>query len=111
MWRFGGLILVLATVLLFAAACAESPSDSPDGSKEPFQYWKQHQDRTRPILKPIREETWAIGLRKDDRELRREVNEFLADYRAHGKFNELADRYMAEPKAAFEELGVPFLFH
>ena len=76
-----------------------------------YQYWKQHEAVTRPILKPIREETWAIGLRQEDESLRLQVNQFLADYREKGKFDELADRYMAEPKAAFETLGVPFIFH
>lgn len=76
-----------------------------------YQFWKKYEDKTRPILTPIREETWAIGLRKDDSGLMEEVNQFLADYRSGGRFDELADRYMAEQKAAFEELGVPFIFH
>jgi len=76
-----------------------------------YQYWRRHEEATRPILEPIREETWAVGLRQGDETLRERVNAFLADYREAGRFDELADRYMAEPKAAFEELGVPFLFH
>lgn len=76
-----------------------------------YQHWKQNEDKTRPILHPIREETWAIGLRKGDEALRAEINAFLDDYRAQGKFDELADRYMAEPKATFEKMGVPFIFH
>lgn len=76
-----------------------------------YQFWKQFEKETRPILRPIREETWAIGLRKGDDELGEAVNAFLADYRAKGKFDELAERYMAEPKATFEEMGVPFIFH
>lgn len=76
-----------------------------------YQYWKQHESTTRPILNPIREETWAIGLRRGEDSLRDQVNEFLADYRKNGRFDELAERYMAEPKAAFEDLGVPFIFH
>tara|TARA_R110002096_G_scaffold27577_6_gene84198 strand:+ start:2801 stop:3595 length:795 start_codon:yes stop_codon:yes gene_type:complete len=76
-----------------------------------YQFWKKHRETTRPILKPIREETWAIGLRKGDTELLSEVNAFLADYRAAGNFDALAERYMAEQKKAFEEMGVPFIFH
>jgi len=76
-----------------------------------YQFWRNFEDKTRPILKPVREETWAIGLRKEDTELIGQVNAFLAEYRAKGKFDELADRYMAEQKAAFEEMGVPFIFH
>jgi len=76
-----------------------------------YQYWKKFENKTRPILQPIREETWAIGLRKSDTELLKEVNAFLSAYRAEGKFDDLADRYMAEQKKAFEAMGVPFIFH
>ncbi|MDF1859036.1 MAG: transporter substrate-binding domain-containing protein [Verrucomicrobiales bacterium] len=76
-----------------------------------YQFWKKYEGETRPILNPIREETWAVGLRKSDEELRAQVNAFLAEYREKGRFDELADRYMAEQKAAFEDMGVPFIFH
>jgi polar amino acid transport system substrate-binding protein len=76
-----------------------------------YQFWKKYEAETRPILKPIREETWAVGLRKSDEELRAQVNAFLGEYREKGRFDELADQYMAEQKAAFEALGVPFIFH
>jgi|GEM_PF-57415 len=76
-----------------------------------YRYWKQHQADTRPILKPIREETWSIGIRKGNDDLRKQVNTFLRDYRKNGRFDELAERYMAEEKHAFEKLGVPFIFH
>lgn len=76
-----------------------------------YQYWKQFEGETRPILQPIREETWAIGLRKDDGELLGQVNAILAELRTAGRFDELAERYMAEEKRAFEAMGVPFIFH
>ncbi|HRQ89009.1 MAG TPA: transporter substrate-binding domain-containing protein [Bacteroidia bacterium] len=76
-----------------------------------YRHWKRNEDKTRPILNPIREETWAIGLRQGEPELKEQINAFLADYRAKGKFDELAERYMAEEKAAFEAMGVPFIFH
>lgn len=76
-----------------------------------YRHWRTHEDKTRPLLNPIRQETWAIGMRKGDAELLEQVNAFLADYRAKGKFDELAERYMAGEKATFEEMGVPFIFH
>lgn len=76
-----------------------------------YQYWKNNEEVTRPILQPIREETWAIGLRKEDTELMNDVNAFLAEFRERGEFDVLAERYMSEAKAAFEEMGVPFIFH
>lgn len=76
-----------------------------------YRHWKRNEDKTRPILNPIREETWAIGLRQGEPELKEQIDAFLADYRAKGRFDELAERYMAEEKAAFEAMGVPFIFH
>ncbi len=76
-----------------------------------YNYWKKYQDATRPILQPIREETWAIGIKKGNDELRLGVNAFLKDYQEKGSFDVLADRYMATEKKEFEELGVPFIFH
>ena len=43
--------------------------------------------------------------------MRKSVNDFLRGYREERRFDALADRYMAEEKKAFEELGVPFIFH
>lgn len=76
-----------------------------------YKHWKQHQEKTRAILNPIREETWAIGIRKGEDELREQVNAWLKEFRDAGKFDELADRYMADEKKTFEEMGVPFIFH
>lgn len=76
-----------------------------------YQYWRNFEKETRPILNPIREETWAIGLRQGDPALLAQVNAFLSSYRAAGKFDELANRYMAKEKKAFETMGVPFIFH
>lgn len=76
-----------------------------------YQLWQKNKETTRPILTPIRAETWAIGMRKEDEALRAKVNDFLADFRAQGKFDSLADQYMSDAKTAFEEMGVPFIFH
>ncbi|MEM7147587.1 MAG: transporter substrate-binding domain-containing protein, partial [Verrucomicrobiota bacterium] len=76
-----------------------------------YKHWENHQDTTRAILEPIREETWAIGIRKGEDELRESVNAFLEGFREAGRFDELAERYMSEEKRAFEKAGVPFIFH
>lgn len=75
-----------------------------------YRNWKRHPDSTRPILKPFKTEYWAIGIRKGNDELRVSVNEFLRAFEAAGGFEELGDRYLAEEKKAFNELGYPFLF-
>ncbi len=65
---------------------------------------------TRALLQPFQEEAWAIGMRKDDAALRAQVNGFLRDFRAAGGFDALGDRYLAEPKAAFAQRRIPFVF-
>lgn len=76
-----------------------------------YKHWQNHRETTRAILAPFREETWAVGLRKGDMELLESVNSFLKQFREDEEFDELADRYLGEEKAAFEEAGVPFIFH
>ena len=72
--------------------------------------WQKNQGTTRALLTPFQAETWAIGLRKGNDELRAQVNAFLADYRAKAGFERLGDRWLAEQKAEFKKLGVPFVF-
>ena len=75
-----------------------------------YENWKRNMETTRAILQPFQQESWAIGLRQDDNELRLQVNQFLQDYKAQGGFEKLGDRYLSEQKAAFKKLGFPFYF-
>jgi polar amino acid transport system substrate-binding protein len=75
-----------------------------------YENWRRNQETTRPILQPFQQESWAIGLRKEDVELLRQVNDFLRDYKARGGFDQLGGRYLSEQKAAFKKLGYPFYF-
>ena len=75
-----------------------------------YENWRRNAETTRPILQPFQRESWAIGLRRDDDALRRQVNQFLRDYKARGGFEKLGDRYLSEQKEAFRKLGCPFLF-
>ena len=75
-----------------------------------FKNHRRHQEQTRAILAPFREETWAIGLRLGDDDLRRRVNEFLEAFRAEGGFERLGDEFLAEEKAFFKAEGLPFYF-
>ncbi|MDX2081522.1 MAG: transporter substrate-binding domain-containing protein [Terrimicrobiaceae bacterium] len=75
--------------------------------------WKNaaaNPETTRAILEPVRQEQWAVVLRPGDEELRRQVNEFLAEFRAQGGFDRLGDRFLKEQKDAFRERGIPFYF-
>jgi polar amino acid transport system substrate-binding protein len=75
-----------------------------------YENWQRNQGTTRPILKPFQEESWAIGLRLGDDDLRQKVNVFLKDYRARGGFDELGNRYLKDQKEAFRKLGYAFYF-
>jgi polar amino acid transport system substrate-binding protein len=75
-----------------------------------FQNWKRHQDRTRAILQPFEQEEWAMGLRKGDDDLRKQVNDFIKQFRETGGFQQLGEKYLSENKKAFDDLGIPFYF-
>ncbi len=72
--------------------------------------WQKNPGTTRALLTPFQAETWAIGLRKGNDDLRVKVNAFLAEYRSKGGFEPLGDHWLAEQKAEFKKLGVPFVF-
>jgi polar amino acid transport system substrate-binding protein len=38
------------------------------------------------------------------------VNAFIVDNRAKKGFDQLGDKWLAEPKAEFQKLGLPFVF-
>lgn len=77
-----------------------------------YKNWQQNPDTTRALLEPFQEELeyWGIGLRKDDSELRDQINAFLKEYNENGGFDELSMKYLAEQKKTFDELGIPFFF-
>jgi polar amino acid transport system substrate-binding protein len=75
--------------------------------------WKnagKHPDGTRALLEPVQKETWAVGLRQDETELRAQVNDFLREFRERGGFDRLGDKYLRDQKQAFAEQGLEFYF-
>ncbi|NDC54483.1 MAG: amino acid ABC transporter substrate-binding protein [Planctomycetia bacterium] len=75
-----------------------------------FRSQRRHPDTTRAILRPFREETWAIGLRPGDDAFRRQIDEFLDEFRKSGGFERLGDEFLPDEKRAFKEQGIPFYF-
>lgn len=114
---FAGQKIKAARVLVFdkPAACV---LEVTQGKSDAFiidqmtalENWRKNPATTRAVLTPFQEEQWAIGLRKGSDALRTKVNEFLAGYRAGGGFEKLGDKWLAEQKAEFKKLGVPFVF-
>ena len=75
--------------------------------------WKHHHEHpleTRALLSSLQEESWAIGLRLSDIELRDNVNQFLKHFREDKGFDRLGDLYLEEQKKGFAQEGVPFVF-
>lgn len=72
--------------------------------------WQKNRETTRALLTPFQEETWAIGIRKGNSDLRGKVNAFLADFKTKGGFEKLGDKWLTAQKAEFKKLGIPFLF-
>ena len=73
-------------------------------------YHERHPDATRALPKPVREESWAIGLKQGDGALKKQANEFLAKFRADGGFQQLAEKYLAEDQKLMRGQGLPFVF-
>ncbi len=75
-----------------------------------FKHWRRNPDTTRAILQPFQQESWAIGIRQGNDELREKVNSFLKTFREQGGFEKLGDKHLKEQKEAFQKLGFPFYF-
>ncbi len=73
-----------------------------------YQNWQRNKETTRAILDPFQKESWAVGLRKGNDELRGKVNAFIKDYRAKGGFDRLGDRYLKDMKDEFKRMGSAF---
>jgi polar amino acid transport system substrate-binding protein len=73
-----------------------------------FSNWQRNPQTTRAILQPFQQESWAIGIRKDNNSLKDTINTFLKEYRAKGGFEKLGDTWLLEQKEEFKRLGYPF---
>lgn len=73
-------------------------------------YHAKHADRTRALLAPLREEFWAVGLKKGHDDLKATVNATLARMKKEGVFAKLADQYLAKERDLMKAQGSPFVF-
>lgn len=74
--------------------------------------WEQYRDETRVNLESYQEspEYWGIGIKKGQTKLLEDVNAFIAEYRADGGFDQLAETWLPEQKQIFDEQNIPFFF-
>ena len=75
-----------------------------------YKNWKKNPLTTRALLKSFQEESWAVAVRKDNDELLSKINLFIEKFRSKNGFEKLGEKYLPKEKAAFQELGVPFIF-
>lgn len=73
-------------------------------------YHSRHPERTRALLAPLREESWAVGLKKGREDLKSKVNETIARMKKEGAFAKLADQYLAKERDLMKAQGLPFVF-
>lgn len=74
-------------------------------------YHAQHAGTTRALLAPLREEFWAVGLRKDaPPALIEGVNGALKKLRMTGGFETLAEKHLAAERQMMREQQLPFVF-
>ncbi len=72
---------------------------------------KANPDTTVAVFIPFQDpEYWGIAVQQGDDELREELNAFIAESRQNGEFDKLTETYLAEEKAAFDELGFRWFF-
>jgi len=77
-----------------------------------LEYAAAHPRRTRAIAEPFQVEHWAIGMRRGEDDLRREVNAFLEAFRQDGGFARIEARYpeLEQRREQLRDLGLPFIF-
>lgn len=73
-----------------------------------YQNWQRNKETTRAILEPFQKESWAVGIRQGNTELKAQVDQFIKAYREKGGFDQLGDRYLKEMKDEFKRLGYSF---
>ena len=72
---------------------------------------KNNPDTTKAMFMPFKEvENWGVAVKKSNTELLTQLNYFIADYRDNGGFEKITEKYLAEEKAAFDELGFLWFF-
>lgn len=77
-----------------------------------FNAQKKYNDTTVAILDQFQSDTepWAMAVKKDNKELLVEINDFIDEFKANGGFDDLGNKYLKEMKETFDDLGLEFFF-
>ncbi len=76
-----------------------------------YRNWQANLETTDAVFIPFQEaDKWGIAVKKGNTELLRQLNDFIDKFTSEGGFDELSDKYLAEEKKAFDELGFKWFF-
>lgn len=98
-----------------SACVAEVASGKADGfiydQLTIYRNHKENPDTTKAVFIEFQDpEYWGIAVQKGNTELLKQLNEFIAQYKADGGFDKLTDKYLADERAAFKDLGFTWFF-
>jgi len=76
-----------------------------------YRNWQNNLETTSAVFIPFQDvDFWGVAVQEGNTELREKLNEFIKKYTEEGGFEDLSEKYLAEEKAAFEELGFKWFF-
>lgn len=76
-----------------------------------YRNWQENIDTTEAVFIPFQDvDKWGIAVQKGNTGLQEQLNAFIKEYAENGGFDELTEKYLAEEKKAFGELGFQWFF-
>lgn len=77
-----------------------------------YRNYQNHKDTTVALLKPFQKdfEYWGVALRKDNTELKNQIDQFITKAKEDGTFDDFAYKYLKEAKQTFTSLNIEFFF-
>jgi polar amino acid transport system substrate-binding protein len=76
-----------------------------------YRNWQENIETTDAVFIPFQDvDKWGVAVQKGNTELLDQLNAFIEQYTQEGGFDKLTETYLAEEKAAFDELGFKWFF-
>ena len=70
---------------------------------------QQNLDKTDIVQLPAQDsEDWGMVVKQGNTELLGQINDFITQHKENGGFDEITNKYMAEEKQIFDEMGFPW---
>ncbi len=74
-----------------------------------YSHYKRNEATTRALLHPLKQESWAVGIKKGNDTMRLQVNAFLKKFREAKGLEKLGEKYLSEEKKVLESMNIPFI--